>query len=439
MLESRFLKHIQQYGETIAIIVDSQSFSFNQLCDEAANRKTDWEATTIVSENIVAIKAEPTFLFFVNLLALSECGAVIVPYVEEKQLQESGLNEFIEYSIDENKLIKKQSLPNGLETKMVGRAGLILQTSGSSGKPKLILHQADFIFEKYLKLKQKFTSVLVYSLDHVSGLETSLSVLSPGGTIVCIKSIQPKEVAELIQKHQADLLSCSPSFLRLLLFSGYFSDEYLGSLSKINFGAEKMPEKLLQELVKQLPTIQFSQAFGTTETSNIRTETQAGSEWFKPGIEYVDFRVVEGNLCLKKPTSWLGYLNIKDEKLKLQPAPDWYATGDLVEQNPESFIRILSREHEYINVGGEKVHPSEVEAIILEMENVADVLVHKETNALLGEIVVAKIFPKVYPENEVTFKQKVREHCRLSLPEHKVPQKITLLKEPLLTIRLKRG
>ncbi len=439
MSESSFLKHIRKFGGATAIIEDGQSFSFNELCDNVAKIKKEWESENIVLGSIVALKAEPTFQFFVNFIAVAESGAIIVPFAEEKLLQEIGLNVLVEYVLYENTLIQNQSLPNNLSSVLNGKAGLILQTSGSSAKPKLILHQANFIFEKYLRLKQRFVTVLVYSLDHVSGLETSLSVLSPGGTVICSASIKPKEVAELIQNHQADLLSCSPSFLRLLLYSGYFTDSYLGSLKKVNFGAERMPANLLSALTQQLPNAQFSQAFGTTETSNIRTETQTGSEWFKPGKEYVDFRVTDGNLLLKKSASWLGYLTIENGNLDLQPAPDWYSSGDLADQNEDGFICIRSREHEYINVGGEKVHASEVENLIFGIDNVADVLVHKETNVLLGEIVVAKIFPKVYPKNEVIFKQKVREHCRQSLPEYKVPQKIILLKEPLLTKRLKRG
>ena len=91
------------------------------------------------------------------------------------------------------------------------------------------------------------------------------------------------------------------------------------------------------------------------------------------------------------------------------------------------FYRILGRQSELINVGGEKVYPQEVEAIILELAEVADVLVYGESHALMGNVVCAKVVPAVsLPDSRrvADLVVGVRFHCRQRLDRFKVPVKI---------------
>ena len=97
-------------------------------------------------------------------------------------------------------------------------------------------------------------------------------------------------------------------------------------------------------------------------------------------------RVVDGMLQIKTQSTILGYLNA--------PSPmtvdGWFMTGDAVEQDGEYF-RILGRKSEMINVGGEKVYPVEVESVIQAMENVLEVTVYGERNALIGNVICARV------------------------------------------------
>ena len=82
----------------------------------------------------------------------------------------------------------------------------------------------------------------------------------------------------------------------------------------------------------------------------------------------------------------LGYLNA--------PSPftddGWFNTGDKVEVDGDYF-RILGRQSEIINVGGQKVYPAQVESVVQEMPEVAEVSVYGEKNAIMGQIVCAAI------------------------------------------------
>ena len=82
----------------------------------------------------------------------------------------------------------------------------------------------------------------------------------------------------------------------------------------------------------------------------------------------------------------LGYLNA--------PSPfdpdGWYNTQDAVEVDGP-YIRVLGRTTELINVGGQKVYPSEVERALLELDNVREVTVWGEASPVTGQVVAARV------------------------------------------------
>ena len=128
----------------------------------------------------------------------------------------------------------------------------------------------------------------------------------------------------------------------------------------------------------------------------------------------------------------LGYLNASS------PFTDdgWFITGDEVLQKG-NYIKILGRKSEIINVGGEKVYPQEVENVIQEMDNVAEVTVYGEKNSIIGNIVCAKIRLETN-ENKKQFIINVKEFCRSKLETFKVPVKVLLSDENLYSSRFKK-
>jgi acyl-CoA synthetase (AMP-forming)/AMP-acid ligase II len=86
----------------------------------------------------------------------------------------------------------------------------------------------------------------------------------------------------------------------------------------------------------------------------------------------------------------------------------------------------VGRKSELINVGGEKVHPTEIENVLLQLENVRDVTVFAKPNAVTGQVVGAKITP-VAPEDPEMLKQRVRAFCKARLERFKVPAAIEIL------------
>ena len=92
---------------------------------------------------------------------------------------------------------------------------------------------------------------------------------------------------------------------------------------------------------------------------------------------------------------------------------DGLNTQDRVEVDGD-YMKILGRVTDIINVGGQKVYPSEIEDIVLTVPNISDVAVYGESNPLLGQIVVAKI-TLLEPEALSTIKHRIRKACQEQL------------------------
>jgi acyl-CoA synthetase (AMP-forming)/AMP-acid ligase II len=115
----------------------------------------------------------------------------------------------------------------------------------------------------------------------------------------------------------------------------------------------------------------------------------------------------------------------------------WFRTGDLVEELDDGYIRIKGRSKEVINVGGEKVMPTEVESVVLELDEVNDCLAYGQKNAITGQIVAVQISLKknVDPKDA---KSIIRKHCKTQLDNYKVPAKIEFVDKVDLSDRFKK-
>jgi acyl-CoA synthetase (AMP-forming)/AMP-acid ligase II len=129
----------------------------------------------------------------------------------------------------------------------------------------------------------------------------------------------------------------------------------------------------------------------------------------------------------------LGYLNA-DAPVD---AGGWFNTQDAVEVDGD-WLRILGRRTEAINVGGEKVFPAEVEAHLLEMDNVADATVFGLSSPVTGQVVAARL-ALVRPEPVGALEARVWQFCRPRLAAYKIPVVVEVADGPLHGERFKKA
>jgi long-chain acyl-CoA synthetase len=153
----------------------------------------------------------------------------------------------------------------------------------------------------------------------------------------------------------------------------------------------------------------------------------------KLGGEGFQTRVVDGILQIKAESAMLGYLNAPSPFT----ADGWFNTGDKVEVDGEYF-RILGRQSEIINVGGQKVYPAEVESVLQEMPEIAEISVYGEKNAIVGEIACAAVRLRE-PREARDFQRDLRQFCRQRLQEFQIPVRIKLVESALHGQRFKKN
>ncbi len=314
-----------------------------------------------------------------------------------------------------------------------GQGGLIIFTSGSTGVPKASLHRADRFLSKFQKPHPALRTVLVLPFDHMAGLDSLWYALTSGAGVVIPESTDPDGICAAITRHQAELLPATPSLLNIMWLSGGLSRHDVSSLKIITYGAEVMPEITLSRLREVLPRCRFIQKYGATEFGSPPTRSREdGSLWFRVSGGDVDIKVVDGTLWIRSPSSMIGYLNAPSPI----DAEGWINTGDRVEVDGD-FIRVLGRQSELINVGGQKVNPAEVENVLLAADNIRDAVVSGEKNPILGHTVAATV-RLVNPEEPGALRHRLRVFCRDRLPREAIPVRIEIADDQTWNSRYKK-
>lgn len=313
------------------------------------------------------------------------------------------------------------------------RAGLILFSSGSTGKPKGILHDFARVAEKFQKPRTPTVAIPFLMIDHFGGINTILSITCSLGTVVTVSDRSITQICRAIQDFAVELLPATPSFLTMLMTSRVYEQFDLSSLKRITFGTEVMPQATLDRLSEAFPAVQLQQTYGLSEVGVLSSRSRDdGSVWVKVGGEGFQTKVVDEVLWIKSAYAMVGYLNAPSEF----DADGWFNTHDRVEVDGEWF-KILGRVTDLMNVGGLKVYPTEVENVILTMDNIADVAVFAEPHPLLGQMIVARVVT-VAPEDVASLKARIRTTCRAQLANYKVPAKVILAEGSLYTSRQKK-
>ena len=319
------------------------------------------------------------------------------------------------------------------QLRATGDAGLVLFSSGSTGKPKAILHALSPLLEKFRRPRPRYRAINFLLFDHIGGVNTLLYTLSNLGTIVVPADRSVAKVCEAIAEHKVELLPTSPSFLNLLLLAEAARHYDLGSLKLVTYGTEVMPERTLALANAALPGVTFQQTYGLSELGILRSKSASNDSLFvKVGGEDFETKVEDGTLRIRARSSMLGYLNAPSPF----DADGWFDTGDaVIEEN--GFYRILGRQSDVINVGGQKVYPAEVEQVLADMPGVIDAAVSGEPHLLLGRIVVATIQTEEAVD-AVVMRRRVAEHCKGRLQPFMVPSKVKVVRDSPVNYRFKK-
>ena len=433
----------QQNKQDDAIIWRDQAFSYEWLYERVKQRLDELSNRNIDSGSVVILEADFSPNAVALFLALIEHNCILVPLtssIESKKMEFTEIAQAdVRICIDGNDSVSFDQLPRHATHELYSvlrvrqHPGLILFSSGSAGRSKAALHDLTGILEKFKVRRNKQRAITFLLYDHIGGVNTMLYTLSNGGCMITVQDRNPAKVLEAVEKYRVELLPTSPTFINMILLSEGYKHHDLSSLRTITYGTEPMPESTLKRFHELLPEITLQQTYGLSEVGILRSKSKSSdSLWVKIGGKGFETRVVDGILQIKAESAMLGYLNA--------PSPftedGWFITGDEVEVDGDYF-RILGRRSELINIGGEKVYPAEVESVIQQIENVAEVTVHGEKNPIMGNIVCANVL-LLEPEDSKAAILRIKKYCRKHMPTFKVPVKVNIVDEEMHSERFKK-
>ena len=429
---NQLIDKIKDYGELPAIIWNDKFYSYNELFEKYKLAQDFIEKQCVKEGEIISLTGDFTPNTIALMFALINNNNIIVPF--NYTLKEA---EYIKFEIScvqksiivdvksDNYMIEnreRNSVSSIYETLIQSKKpGLVLFTSGTSGKPKGAVHNFSKLLEKFNSPRKALRTINFLLFDHWGGLNTMFHTLSNGGVVLALNDRKPESICTFIELHQIELLPASPTFLNLLLMSEAYKKYDLSSIKLITYGTEPMPITTLKRLKEKFPKVKLHQTYGLIELGVMRSKSKSDdSLWVKVGGEGYETRVVNGLLEIKAESAMLGYLNAAS------PFTDdgWFKTGDQVEVDGE-YIKILGRKSEIINVGGEKVYPQEVENIIQQLDNVEEVTVFGEKNSIMGNIVCAKV-KLSQQEDKKQFIRRLKIYCKNQMQSFKIPVKVIL-------------
>lgn len=422
-----FFQRLEQFRDADAIVFDGRTHSYGSLLELTAQWGALLDTHGIRSGDVVALEGPSSVEACAGLLALIERGAIVVPMAP---LPANKRTEFLEVAEVEAVVTLGASTAEHRVEHAGRRAGhdlyeslrasatpgLVLFSSGTTGRSKATVLDMAKVLGKYREIRRAHRTLGFLNLDHIGGINTLLHTLSQGGALVTIAERTPDTVCSTIAAHHIHVLPTTPTFLNMLLISGAYTSHDLSSLRLITYGTEPMPLGVLQKLHEALPDVRLKQTYGLSELGILATKSRNNdSLWVKLGGEGFDYEIRDGILWIRSDMAMLGYLNA--------PAPfdeqGYFNTQDAVEADGE-YVRILGRNSEIINVAGEKVYPSEVENVLLEMDIIADATVSGRSSHITGQVVQALV-KLTHPADPKDVARQVRLFCSKRLEPYKVP------------------
>jgi acyl-CoA synthetase (AMP-forming)/AMP-acid ligase II len=299
----------------------------------------------------------------------------------------------------------------------------VLLSSGTTGAPKMIVHNFANLTAAIDMAQNQGNGVVwgtFYDIRRYGGLQIFLRAVLGRGSLVLSSADEP--VADHLARlsaHAVTHLSGTPSHWRRTLMSpqaGAIAPQY------VRLSGEIADQAILNSLQAFYPHAAVGHAFASTE-AGVAFEVNDGLAGFPASLlgnhGDVEMKIVNDSLRIRSNRTASRYLDGENGVLADQQG--FVDTGDVVELRGDRY-HFLGRHNGVINVGGLKVYPEEVEAVINRHPAVRMSMVRSRKNPILGALVSADIVLKEGHGSDL--RKDVLDFCRQSLAPHKIPATI---------------
>ena len=312
------------------------------------------------------------------------------------------------------------------------RTEWVLLTSGTTGVPKMVVHDLAGLTAAITDRSAADGAAIwgtFYDIRRYGGLQIFLRAVVGGSSLVLSSAGEPvaDHLARLAQ-HGVTHLSGTPSHWRRALM-----DPAIRKIAPryVRLSGEIADQAILDALRQVFPQAAIGHAYASTEAGvafavndGLAGFPAAFAETIRDGVE---MKIVDGSLRIRSPGAASRYVG---DGPALADADGFVDTSDIVERRGDRYY-FVGRKDGIVNIGGLKVHPEEIEAVINRHPQVRMSLVRSKPSPITGAIVVADVVLRSQGEagqaGQIEIKDDILKLCREALQRHKVPAAITFV------------
>ncbi|MCX7548930.1 AMP-binding protein [Xanthomarina sp. F1114] len=325
----------------------------------------------------------------------------------------------------------------------------LLYTSGTTGFPKGVKYTHKMLFWNSINtsisliINTETNTVNVMPPFHTGGWNVLVNpVLHHGGYVCLCRKFDAKTVNNLILSEKVSVFMGVPTMLHMMSHEKNFGIQNFESLKYIIVGGEAMPIPLIETYANI--DVAIRQGYGMTEVGpNLTSLHQDDAISYKGSIGrsnfYIHTKIMTenneeaepnepGELWIKAPVVTPGYWKNDEETEKaFDKTGKWFKTGDVVIKNEENYLYVVDRIKNMFISGGENIYPSEIEKVILLLEDVEMCVVVAVPDKKWGE--VGKAYIQLNQDAAAVTEEDIMEFCKSRLAKFKWPKYIEFIKE----------
>lgn len=308
----------------------------------------------------------------------------------------------------------------------------LMLTSGTTGAPKIVAHTlaalTGAIVADGAPTGTPPTWATFYDIRRYGGLQIFLRAVLGGGSMVL--SAPGESVIDHLSRLSArgvTHISGTPSHWRKALMSAAIASFHP---NYVRLSGEIADQPVLDSLRRAFPDASIGHAYASTE-AGVGFAVNDGREGFPATMlgtnpNGVEMKVVDGSLRIRSGRTAHTYVGAAAPSLA--DADGFIDTGDMVELRDDRYY-FVGRRDGIINVGGLKVHPEEVEAVINRHPAVRMTRIRSRRSPITGALVVADVLLANVSDSGRTgeIREAILAECKRTLPPHKVPAVINFV------------
>ena len=341
-----------------------------------------------------------------------------------------------------------QGSPAALADPSADDVALVLHTSGTTSRPKLVpLSQRNICVSARnvrhsLALTPQDRGLNIMPLFHIHGLIAGLlAPLSAGSQVFCTPGFDALHFFRWMAQARPTWYTAVPTMHQTILGRAERHADVIRAnpLRFIRSSSSSLPPQVIHELEARFEA-PLIESYGMTEAAHQMTSNPLPPAVRKPGsvgmaagpeVAIMDAagallaRGATGEIVIRGPNVTAGY----DSNLKANAeafSDGWFRTGDQGVMDAQGYLTITGRLKEIINRGGEKISPREVDEVLMDHPAVRQVVTFALPHDKLGEDVGAAV---VLREGASATEKELREFAATRLAPFKVPRRVFFLDE----------